>query len=600
MKVCLIFQTFLPMHDFPDFSSYGYCIEQELGANRLGGRVTYLARELKLDRQVVIKQFQFARLSSSWSAYDSHQREIQVLRTLKHVGIPCYLNSFQVTDGFCMVQEYKAAYPLSVNRSFGPEEIRTIAIKVLEILIYLQHRIPPIIHRDLKPNNILVDEVLNVFVVDFGFARIGDGEVGVSSVVKGTLGFMPPEQLFNRQLTEASDLYGLGMTLICLLTRTKTDDIGDLVDISYKVRFKHLVPKLSVHWVKWLEKMVDPRVKERFQNAQEALKALPDSYVCPPEIQLSHCDIYFQAAENSEILIHHLKVMNLVAGIQLTGTWKVQTHPNDLVAKNEQHPWIDINPQAFKGNQVECCVTVHTSKLKASEIYHRTLVLQTNAMPQTYSIPIQVKTAPIPIQKIGISLYPLLMLFTGSLGITRIILGISLFPEQLLMSSPEVVSLGLLIGAVIGLQGAAWLFQHIGGPIGLQLITIATACFSVPTLVCVWLFLDTLTGSWDAIFSGLIPGIFGGWLLGLGAGLTAEKLWQESTHKTATITLVLLTSFLSVSWAIGLAIGFTYPLTLLATTGFSIALLSLLLQGPLSYASKVAAYRRAEKNRIRP
>ena len=51
--------------------------------------------------------------------------------------------------------------------------------------------------------------------MDFGFARIGDGEVGVSSVVKGTLGFMPPEQIFNRQLTEASDLYGLGMTLIC-------------------------------------------------------------------------------------------------------------------------------------------------------------------------------------------------------------------------------------------------------------------------------------------------------------------------------------------------------------------------------------------------
>jgi len=64
-------------------------------------------------------------------------------------------------------------------------------------------------HRDIKPENVLVDrqEELKVYLVDFGFAHIGSGEVAASSVVKGTLGFMPPEQMFNRQLTEASDLY---------------------------------------------------------------------------------------------------------------------------------------------------------------------------------------------------------------------------------------------------------------------------------------------------------------------------------------------------------------------------------------------------------
>jgi putative transposase len=96
-----------------------------------------------------------------------------------------------------------------VPRSFAPDEIKQIATSVLEILVYLQNRIPPIIHRDIKPENILVDEQINVYLVDFGFARIGEGEVAMSSMVKGTLGFMAPEQLFNRQLTEASDLYGL-------------------------------------------------------------------------------------------------------------------------------------------------------------------------------------------------------------------------------------------------------------------------------------------------------------------------------------------------------------------------------------------------------
>jgi serine/threonine protein kinase len=81
---------------------------------------------------------------------DAIEREIAVLRDLKHPGIPRYLNSFQTADGFCIVQEYKAAEPLSKDRSFSPEELKIIASKILEILVYLQNRIPPVIHRDPK------------------------------------------------------------------------------------------------------------------------------------------------------------------------------------------------------------------------------------------------------------------------------------------------------------------------------------------------------------------------------------------------------------------------------------------------------------------
>ena len=194
----------------PDFSKYGFRIKAELGANRAGGRVTYLATHIKTRQRVVIKQFQFARSSADWVGYDALHQEGQVLKSLKHPGIPRYLGVFRTQDGLCMVQEYKRAKSLAESRSFSPDEIRQIAIACLEILVYLQSRIPPVIHRDLKPGNILVSRDLKVYLVDFGFARIGDGEVGVSSVVKGTLGFMPPEQIFNRQLTDASDLYGLG------------------------------------------------------------------------------------------------------------------------------------------------------------------------------------------------------------------------------------------------------------------------------------------------------------------------------------------------------------------------------------------------------
>jgi serine/threonine protein kinase len=186
------------MKDFPDFTNYGYQIKRELGQNRAGGRVTYLATEINTQRSVVVKQFQFARTGASWSEYDAFEREIQVLRRLDHPSIPQYLDSFQTPAGFCMVQEYKDAPSLASSRRWNPQEIKQIAISVLEILKYLQSQMTPVIHRDLKPENILVDKRMNVFLVDFGFARTGGGEVAASSVVKGTLGFMPPEQMFNR------------------------------------------------------------------------------------------------------------------------------------------------------------------------------------------------------------------------------------------------------------------------------------------------------------------------------------------------------------------------------------------------------------------
>ena len=267
---------------FPNFSNYGYQVTRELGQNRAGGRVTYLATEINTGNSVVVKQFQFARTSASWSEYSAYDREIQVLRGLEHPSIPRYLDSFQTPAGFCMVQEYKNAPSLATKRQWKPQQIKQIAIAVLEILHYLQSQIPPIIHRDLKPENILVDNRLNVYLVDFGFARTGGGEVAVSSVVKGTLGFMPPEQMFNRQLTVASDLYSLGATLICLLTGTTSTEFGSLIDDRGRINFQQQVPQLSQPFINWLQKMVEPNFHDRYASAEEALDALVPLEVLRP------------------------------------------------------------------------------------------------------------------------------------------------------------------------------------------------------------------------------------------------------------------------------------------------------------------------------
>jgi len=269
----------MDVSDYPDFSSHGYQVTRELGRNREAGRITYLATAQNLDQQVVIKEFRFALADSSWSGFKAYQREIEVLQQLEHPRIPRYLDSFETQVGFCLVQEYKNAPSLVERRSFNPEDIKQIALSVLEILVYLQRRTPPIIHRDIKPENILVDKQLNAYLVDFGFARIRGGEMALSSVVAGTLGFMPPEEQFGRPLTEASDLYSLGATLICLLTGTRSVDIGTLIDDDYRFDFKALVPQLSASFISWLEKMVAPNVKQRFDNATVALEALKSNRV---------------------------------------------------------------------------------------------------------------------------------------------------------------------------------------------------------------------------------------------------------------------------------------------------------------------------------
>lgn len=587
------------MVDDFNFEPYGYCLERELGANRMGGRVTYLATSIELGCQVVIKQFQFAKQSASWSDYDSVEREIDVLRNLKQSGIPRYLDSFQMASGFCLVQEYKIAEPLSKLRSFHPEDLIVIATRILKILVYLQNRIPPIIHRDLKPDNILVDEKLNVFLIDFGFARVGDGDVGVSSVVKGTLGFMPPEQLFNRQLTEASDLYGLGMTLICLLTQTKADDIGSLVDISYKVKFKHLVPKVNVHWVKWLEKLTEPRINDRFHNAKAALKGMPKVALYPPEAQLSQAKIHLQADTLGQTLSCPITVTNLLSDTLLTGTWQVQNHPSDPIQTDRKHPWIIITPASFESNQHTCRVEVNTKILMAGVSYNRVLALHTNGSPHIHTIPIQVHTANLPVHSMNVSLLPLLLLFSFVVVVMGILFSHTL-PTTLTPENLKIVIVGLSIGIVVGLQGAAWTLNNAKTVAGARLVSWTALSFAVPTVLGIWFFLEYLIGSWEVILSGLIAGVFTGWSLGICMGITLEKLLTKYVHKLGASAFVLATSLLAISVSLGLVIGFQQPVVLLSITLLSIVLGSLLINAPLNHARRVADYRKFERDRVRP
>ncbi|MCT7982083.1 protein kinase [Laspinema sp. A4] len=408
------------MSNLPDFGEYGYQVIRELGHNLAGGRVTYLASRSKTAAPtsdvtpdpadlVAIKQFQFASTSDAgWAGYEAYQREIQVLQGLNHPGIPRYLDSFESPRGFCMVQEYKPAESLAQQRTWHPIQVKEVAVALLSILVYLQNRLPAVIHRDIKPENILVDQQMNVYLVDFGFAHLGEGEVAVSSIVKGTLGFMPPEQLFNRELTPASDLYGVGATLICLLTGTKSQDIGELIDPSYRIHFQKRVPKISLAWIQWLEKMVEPKPKDRYPNAETALEVLtPIEISRTPQVISSHQLVQFRGTKLGEPITQTISIKNPVPGTMLTGKWKVAPYRRDGYFSKNNHPWIAIAPARFKGNQVECTITVDTRNLIADRIYDRELLLQANSDRKLYRVALKIKTAPEPVEEIKLP-YPLL------------------------------------------------------------------------------------------------------------------------------------------------------------------------------------------------
>jgi serine/threonine protein kinase len=604
------------MSDFPDFSSYGYQVSKELGSNRAGGRVTYLATQTSAathpepgreiaQRQpatgqcetVVIKEFQFARSSGGWSGYDAYSREIEVLRGLEHPGIPKYLDSFQTESGFCMVQEYKEALPLSVNRSFSPDNVQKIAISALEILVYLQNRMPPVIHRDLKPENILVDDQMNVYIVDFGFARVGDGEVGVSSVIKGTLGFMPPEQLFNRQLSEASDLYGLGVTLICLLTKTRSDDIGNLVDISYRVSFKHLVPKLSIHWQNWLEKMVEPKVKDRFASAAAALAAMPTTPLRLPEVRFSHSHLSFKASKLGEPLTQTITLSNLVPDTLLEGRWEVAPHASDPPHTPDTHAWIAIQPTRFSGNQVSCQISVNTRKLMAERSYHRTLMLHTNSYPETYSLEIQVKTAPLPIRSLQLPYRYLGLLLLG-FGITAWVLGFMLFMLSTILNDPTTVSFGALIGAAVGFQVAAWMLSSADSVVGATTAVLAGTGMGAVALICAVGLGITITPT--ALPAGLVLGLISGVLTGVALGRSVEQLIELGLSQMLSIGIALFTAAAGVCAGFYLVPNLFTPMLTAVAMGVGTIWVTLVAYLPLQHKKLITAYRQHENNLIKP
>ncbi len=553
------------MNELPNFTPYGYRLLEVISNNIQGGRITYKAVQLSTNDDVIIKQFQFAS-SKNWDVYKQIEREINVLQGLDNIGIPKYLKTIDNPDGLCLVQQYINAPNLSISRSFAPEQIQSIATQLLEILVYLQGRIPTIIHRDIKPENVLYDAKSDrVYLVDFGLAKIGTNDSALSSIFGGTPGFMPPEQLLCKPCSNASDLYGLGATIICLVTGIKSTELNTIIDESFTINFKLKVSRYNPQFVSWLERMVNPKMEQRFPDAKTALKVLNDidDLVRCPEVNTDKSSLVFEAKEYGQVITQILTIRNSIPNTLLKGKWSVAYDQKDGLHTPDDHSWIHFNPKKFEDNNIRCQVKVDTSKLQSQKVGERTIILTSNAGFKEYPIKLKIKTAPFSKVQSQIPIWYWFCL--GICFVSGNIFGVSI----LFMKAEFYDFLGNITWLIFGYLIAIYLSNNGGG------------------------------GGFFILLFALISIYFVGFpaLILLPIFIIIKEIEKQKVNSIKSLIDILLTfiSGASIGWLSLVGIH-VYAISGLAVSSFY--LLSMLIYSKIKHRKLIARYRKQEQNLI--
>ncbi|OAE34468.1 hypothetical protein AXG93_3472s1030 [Marchantia polymorpha subsp. ruderalis] len=193
---------------------------------------------------------------------------------------------------------------------------------------------PPVIHRDVKSANILLTDKLQAKVADLGISKQApelDSEeaqvnTGVSTVIKGTFGYLDPEYYVRRRLTTKSDVYSFGMVLLEIITGRKPQS--------------HRFPKSSAttltEWVRnavnadQIETIVDP--------------ALRNQYVREGMIKVAELALMCQLPRGAQRPEMGEVVRALTQAIQMEGVYvdsSARTNDYDYFAGDEEDPNVE-------------------------------------------------------------------------------------------------------------------------------------------------------------------------------------------------------------------------------------------------------------------
>ena len=213
-------------------------IEKELGSGAMG--TVWKARFRKSETKVIPVALKMVALglTGNENAMARFEREANILKQLNHPHIVKLYATGTYRKTPFIAMEYidgEALDRVLARRGkLGWEEIVGYGKQLAEALQYAHDK--GIIHRDLKPSNLMISRDGVLKLTDFGIAKDTDvtALTGANSTI-GTAAYMSPEQCKgDRNLSNKSDLYSLGIVLFELLTGRKPFTAETTVDMFLK------------------------------------------------------------------------------------------------------------------------------------------------------------------------------------------------------------------------------------------------------------------------------------------------------------------------------------------------------------------------------
>ncbi|KAL3697589.1 hypothetical protein R1sor_011665 [Riccia sorocarpa] len=230
-------------------------------------------------KEVAVK----VRKSDSKQGSDEFLNEVRLLSRLHHRNLVSLVGYCLEANQQMLVYDYMSQGTLhdhlyhkgsadSSSQKTLPWKTRlNIAVQAAKGLEYLHRDCnPPIIHRDVKSSNILLTSRLQAKVGDLGISKQasekdsdqGFSKSGVSTVIKGTFGYLDPEYFIRRRLTTKSDVYSFGVVLLEIITakRPQTETFPDSTAGNL------------IEWVRiaensnQIERVVDPELQGEYEQ----------------------------------------------------------------------------------------------------------------------------------------------------------------------------------------------------------------------------------------------------------------------------------------------------------------------------------------------